>query len=187
MAAAAEASSTKVLTGVCRLSYVHAFAPYAAQENQTPKYSVVLLIPKEDTVTLNKIRNAQQAALQKGKDSKFKGSIPKNWTDTLHDGDEEADLDKNPEYEGHWYMTVSNPQKPGVIDKDKNIIDDPTQLYSGCFARVVINAFAFNQQGNKGVSFGLNHIQKVREGDPLGSVTRAEDEFDEFDDGASLL
>ena len=59
---------------------------------------------------------------------------------------------------------------------------DSTQLYSGVWARVSINAFAFNTQGNKGVSFGLNHVQKVRDGDYLGGRSKAEDDFEPLDD-----
>lgn len=175
-------SATKVITGRVRLSYVHLFEPFSNNEGQEAKYSCVLLIPKTDKVTIKKLRAAQQAALEAGKDSRFGGRIPKNWTDTIHDGDEEADLEKNPEMEGHWYMTVSSKTKPGIVDQQVNPILDSTEIYSGCFARVSINAFAYSNSGNKGVSFGLNHVQKLADGDYLGGRSRAEDDFDEVDE-----
>lgn len=176
-------ASLKVVTGECRLSYANLFEPRAANENADPKYSVVLLIPKSDTKTIEKIRAAQKTALEENK-HKFGGKIPKAWTDTLHDGDEEADLERNPEYAGHWYISVSANvnYKPGVVDRDVNPILDPSEVYSGCYARASINAFAFNTQGNKGVSFGLRNVQKLRDGEPFGGVTRAEDDFDAVDD-----
>jgi hypothetical protein len=182
MTATATNQTTKVVTGKVRLSYVHVFEPFSNNPDQEPKYSCVLLIPKSDKATIKKLRDAQQAALENGKGKTFNGSIPKNWKSTLHDGDEDADLEKNPEYEGHLFMSVSSKTKPGCVDRALNPIIDSTEVYSGCFARVSINAFPYNTQGNRGVSFGLNHIQKMADGDFLGGRSRAEDDFDQLDD-----
>ena len=174
----ADASATKVVTGKVRLSYVHLFEAFTNTEGQEPKYSVVLLIPKTDAKTIRDLRAAQKAALENGKDSKFQGKIPTGWKDTIHDGDESADLDRNPEYEGHWYMSVSSKTRPGIVDENVLPILDSTQVYSGCFARVSINAFPYANSGNKGVSFGLNHVQKMGDGEFLGGRSKAEDDFD---------
>ncbi len=172
---------TKVVTGKVRLSYCHLFEPFSSFEGQDPKYSVVILVPKTDKATINKIKAAQQAALEVGKATKFNGSIPKNWKNTFRDGDEEGDLDKNPEYAGHMFMTISNKTRPGIVDQSVQPIIDQTEVYSGCYARVSMNAFPFSASGNKGVSFGLNHVQKISDGDPFGSITKAEDDFDEIE------
>lgn len=176
---------TKVITGECRASYVHVFEPYAANENQEPKYSLALLIPKSDKATFRALRKAQKAALEDGRERVFKGKPPR-WSEdelfTIHDGDEEADLDQNPEYAGHWYVNVSAKTKPGVVDRQLNEIIDSTEIYSGCYVRASLNAFAYYTSGNKGVSFGLNHLQKLRDGAYLGGRSRAEDDFDELDD-----
>lgn len=181
--------TTKVVTGKVRLSYVHVFEPFSNNPDQDAKYSCVLLIPKSDRTTIKKLKDAQQAALEQGKAKQFGGKIPVNWKNTLHDGDEDADLEKNPEYEGCLFMSVSSKTKPGVVDRALNPILDSTEVYSGCYARVSINAFPFNTQGNKGVSFGLNHIQKMEDGDFLGGRSRAEDDFDALDEdeGSDLL
>lgn len=173
----APAATTKVVTGKVRLSYVHLFEPYSSFEGQTPKFSTVILVPKSDTATINAIKKAQAIALENGKSSKFGGSTPKNWKNTFRDGDEEGDLEKNPEYAGHYFMTVSNSQRPGVVDQNVQPILDSTEVYSGCYARVSINAFPFNTSGSKGVSFGLNHVQKLADGESLGGITKAEDDF----------
>jgi len=175
-------SATKVVTGRVRLSYVHAFEPFSNTEGQEPKFSVVLLIPKSDRATIAKLRAAQQAALAGAADRLFGGKVPKVFKDTLHDGDTEADLDRNPEYADHWYMSVSSKTRPGIVDQDVNPILDSTEVYSGCYARVSINCFAYSTSGNKGVSFGLNHIQKMGDGDFLGGRSKAEDDFDAVDD-----
>lgn len=175
--------STKVITGTVRLSYCHVFEAYTNDPDSAATYSCVLMIPKSDKATMKKLRDAQQAALEYGKEKKFGGRIPKNWKDTIHDGDDEDTLVKNPEYAGHWIMAVSSKQRPGVVDQSVNPIMDSSEVYSGVYARVSLGAFAYNTQGNKGVSFGLNNVQKVRDGEPLGGVSsRAEDDFDELPD-----
>jgi hypothetical protein len=172
---------TKVVTGVVRLSYVNIFEPYANDPEDDPKYSCVILIPKGDKKTLGKIDAAIKAAAEAAKNTKFEGKIPSNLATTLHDGDEEGDLDRNPEYAGHMYMSVSARQKPGVVDANVQPILDSTEVYSGCYARVEIGAFAYNYKGKKGVSFGLNHVQKIKDGESLTGRTKAEDAFDAWD------
>lgn len=174
------ATATKVVTGEVRLSYVHVWEPYSQQEDQEPKYSVAILIPKTDKVTISKLRAAQKAALEAGLSRVFGGKKPPNLKTTLRDGDEEADLERNPEYAGHLFMNVSSKQKPGIVDSNVQPILDSSEVYSGCYARVSINAFAYSVSGNKGISFGLNHVMKTRDGDFLGGRSRAEDDFSEF-------
>lgn len=174
-------SATKVLTGKVRLSYVHVFESYAQNPEQDKKYSCVLLIPKSDKVTLAKIQRGFEAAAEAGK-AKFNGKVPTNLKTTLHDCDEEDDLEASPENAGCYRMSVSSKTQPGIVDKDVNPIIDSTEVYSGCYARVSINAYAYNTNGNKGVTFGLNHIQKLADGDFLGGRSRAEDDFDPIDD-----
>ena len=171
------ATDTKVITGKVRLSYVHLFEAYSSFEGQEPKFSTVILVPKTDTKTVNAIKAAQKLALENGKTSKFGGSIPKNWKNTFRDGDEEGDLEKNPEYAGHYFMTVSNRTRPGIVDNNVQPILDQTEVYSGSYARVSITAFPFSASGSKGVSFGLNHVQKLADGESLGGITKAEDDF----------
>lgn len=172
-----EKSPTRVVTGKVRLSYVHLFEPYTNDPEKEARYSVTILIPKSDKTTLAKIKEAQRVAIEEGKAKTFGGKIPANLKNTLHDGDEEADLERNPEYAGHYYMAMSSKTRPGVVDQDLNAILDSTQVYSGCYARVSINAFPYSNSGNKGVSFGLNNVQFLDDGEPLGGRTRAEDDF----------
>lgn len=176
------ANPTKVITGKVRLSYCHLFEAFSSFEGAAAKFSTVILVPKTDKSTIKKIKAAQQAALEQGKSTKFNGSIPKNWKNTFRDGDEEADLEKNPEYEGHYFMTISNNTKPGVVDQHVQPVMDASEVYSGCYARVSMNAFPFSASGNKGVSFGLNHVQKIEDGEPFGNFSKAENDFDPIED-----
>lgn len=183
--AIAPSTPTRVTTGTVRLSYAHLFEPHAAFEGQDPKFSCVIMIPKSDTATYEKLRKAQQVALEEGKNTKFGGKIPKNWGDTIKDGDEDADLDQNPEYAGHWYLSVGAQasRPPVIVDRRRQQITDPTEVYSGCYARVSLNAFAYSVQVNKGVSFGLNAVQKVADGEQFGGgKVDIESTFDDLGD-----
>ena len=67
------ANPTKVITGVnTRWSYANVWDPKSIN-GAAPKYSVSLIIPKSDTVTVNKIKAAIQAAYEEG-ESKLKGT-----------------------------------------------------------------------------------------------------------------
>lgn len=174
--------ATKVVTGEVRFSYLHVFEPHAIEPGQDPKYSVSLLIPKNDKVTLGKIKKAIEAAKVAGQ-AKFGGKIPSNLKMPLRDGD--VDRPDQEEYKGHYFINANSTNKPGLVDANVDPIMDSTELYSGCYGRASVNFYAYNVSGNRGIACGLNNLQKLRDGDTLGGRSRAEDDFDavEIDDG----
>lgn len=176
--------TTKVVTGTVRLSFPHLFKPYAF-DTEEPKYSVMLLIPKSDKKTLKKIQDAIEVAKERGKAGPWGGKMPKDVQTTLKDGD--LSSDDYPEREGHMFMTVRSNTKPGVVDRSLNAILDPSEVYSGCYARVSISAFPYKFGGNSGVSFGLGNVQKIDDGESLGGAARAEEDFDALDDDDDLI
>ena len=172
--------STAVTTNKVRFSYVHVFAPHANAEGQEPKYSVSIIIDKRDTATLNRIRAAIEEAKMNGKE-KWGGKVPTNLKMPLHDGDLEREGD--PAYKNSYYCSCTSKRKPGVVDKDLNPIIDPDEVYSGCYGRAALNLYPFNAAGTKGVAVGLNHIQKLEDGERLGgSGISVEAAFGGFDD-----
>ena len=174
------ATSTKVVTGPVRLSYVHVFEPFAFQD-EDPKYSVMLLVDKKDKATIDKLKAAEDLAVQQGISSKFGGKKPAKLASIIKDGDEDGTAEDYPERAGCLYMTVRTDRKPGVVDADVNPVMTQSEVYSGCYARVSITAFPYKFGKTSGVSFGLNNIQKVADGEPLGGISRAEDEFEAYE------
>ena len=70
-----------------------------------------------------------------------------------------------------------------IIPKsDTKHILERSEVYSGVYGRASINFYAFNSNGNKGIACGLNNLQKIRDGEPLGGKPRAEDDFATADD-----
>lgn len=176
--------ATKVVTGKIRFSYVNVFKPRAASEGQEPKYSACLLIPKSDKTTITRIKAACEAA-RMGSASLFNGKVPEKLKLPIHDGD--GEMPNGGEYgeecKGHWVINVSSKSKPGIVDRDKQEILNSSEFYSGCYGRAAINFYAYNVNGNKGIAAGLNNVQKLTEGEPLGGRSRAEDDFsDDWDD-----
>jgi hypothetical protein len=179
--------STKVITGKVRFSYVNIFKSRAFQPGQEEKFSICLLIPKKDKKTIQAIKDAIDVAIQEGIAEKWGGKKPANLKLPLRDGDEER-AEEAEEYEGMYFLNANSNQKPGIIDRYKNEILDPTEVYSGCWGRASINFFPFNSNGNKGVAVGLNNIQKLDDDEPLGGVrASAESDFDdEYEDDDML-
>lgn len=170
-------TETKVITGKVRLSYVHVFEPTSVGDSGDEKYSVSIIIPKSDKETLKKIKEAINVAKENGKTSKFGGKIPANLKTPLRDSDEDRPEDEA--YEDSYFINASSATAPGVIDRAKKAITDPEELYSGCYGRVSINFYPFNSNGNKGIAAGLNNIQKLADGEPLGGRVSAEVDFDD--------
>lgn len=173
--------NTKVITGKVRLSFVHLLEPDAF-EGQEAKYSTMVLIPKSDKKTINAIKKAQKAAYDAAKSDKLKGVKWENVKQTLRDGDEEMDTEERPEFKDHYFINLSSKTKPGLIDKYKNKVESPDDVYSGVYARVSLNCYAYNTAGNKGISAGLNNVQVLGFGDFLGGRASADADFDEWED-----
>ena len=177
-------NATKVITGVnTRWSYANVWDPKSINGG-APKYSVSLIIPKSDTATIEKIKAAIQAAYEEGQ-SKLKGngkSVPPLTAikTPLRDGDLERPDDET--YANSYFINANSGTAPGIVDADRNPILDRSEMYSGVKGRASINLYAYNVNGNRGIACGLNNLQKISDGTPLGGKSRAEDDFDTEDD-----
>lgn len=175
---------TKVITGPnTRMSYLNAWEPKAIDGGK-PKYSASLIIPKDDVATVEKIKAAIQAAYEEGQ-GKLKGngkSVPplaaiKN---PLRDGDLEKPDDEA--YQNAYFVNANSSSKPGIVDGNRDEIIERSEIYSGIYGRASINFYAFNVNGNRGIACGLNNLQKLRDGEPLGGKASAASDFATDDD-----
>ncbi len=139
-----------------------------------------LIIPKSDTKTIAKIKAAIEAAYKEG-EAKLKGngkSVPalSVLKTPLRDGDAERPDDEA------YFVNANATSAPGIVDADLNPILTRSEVYSGVYGRASITFFAFNSSGNKGIACGLNNLQKIRDGEPLGGKASAESDFATDDD-----
>ena len=169
----------KVITGpATRWSYANVWEPKSINGG-APKFSVSLIIPKSDTKTVEKLKAATEAAYKEG-EAKLKGngrSVPplaaiKN---PLRDGDVERPDDAA--YANAYFVNANATTAPGIVDADCNPILQRSEVYSGVYGRASISFYAFNSSGNKGIACGLNNLQKLRDGNPLGGKASAESDF----------
>ena len=170
---------TKVITGSeTRWSYANVWDAKSINGG-APNFSVSLIISKSDTKTVEKIKAAIQAAYEEGQ-SKLKGngkSVPALSVikTPLRDGDTERPDD--PAYAGCYFINANSSVAPGIVDADRQPILDRSEVYSGVYGRASISLYAFNSNGNRGIACGLNDLQKIKDGEPLGDKSRAEDDF----------
>ena len=167
-------SKTKVVTGTVRLSYANVWEPKSINGG-AEKYSVSLIIPKSDKKTIAAINAAVDAAIEEGL-AKFGGKKPNKAAIKLplRDGDTERDDEA---YADSYFVNANSQTPPQIVDQNVNPIMNRSEVYSGVYARVSINFYAFNSNGNKGIACGLNNLQKIRDGEPLGGKSSAASDF----------
>ena len=173
--------STKVVTGKVRFSYVTIDKPRASEEGAEPKYSVVLLIPKTDTATLEKIKAAIAEAADRFRQKNGAASLPASPMIPLHDGDGTKPNSGEPygdECKGCYVMNASSRDQPIMRDGFNEPLLDPNEIYSGCYGRAIINFYGYNNR-RKGVGCGLLGVQKLHDGEPLGGTRASADDFND--------
>lgn len=169
---------TKVVTGVVRFSYANIWEAKSVNGGEE-KYSVSLIISKDDKETIDAINKAVEQAKKDGI-SKFGGKIPAGLKLPLRDGDIERPDDEA--YKNSYFVNANSKDKPQVVDKTVTPILDQNEVYSGCYGRASINFYAFSSNENKGIACGLGNIQKIKDGEALSGRSNASDDFTPEDD-----
>ena len=174
--------ATRIRIGEVRFCYCHVFEPdKGLNPNGDAKYNVTMLIDKTDKALIDKINAAIEAAHQQGITGVFKGN-DRGWTSPLHDGD--ADRAGEPFYEGLCYLKASTKFKPDVVKPGRvngqNAavpISNEDEFYAGCYGYAVVNFFAYNSAGNKGVSASLISVFKTKDGEPFTGGSNANEDY----------
>ena len=156
------------------------------RQREIGKYAFVIRPDRDlDIGRVEHDRTKIRAAYKDG-EAKLRGtgrSVPalESIKTPLRDGD--IDRPDDEAYAGCWFINANCTQEPGLVDAHKQDITEPSQLYSGCYGRASINFYAYNTNGNKGIACGLNGLQKLRDGEPLGGRGNVSNDFDvETDD-----
>lgn len=169
-----ERAKCRVMTPTFRASYVHLAKPQSIKPNDKPKYSLEMRFEK--SIDLKDLAKAIHFA----KIAKWgpKENWPKKIESPVSDGDSEKYEDKEG-YEGHFIVKASTgeDQKPEVFGEDGNPMMNIQDFYSGCYGRAYLYAFAWEYMGKNGVSFILNAVQKVEDGERLGGRVSAKSMF----------
>ena len=171
-------TATNVVTGKVRFSYCNVSKARRNELNGKDEFSTQILVPKDDTDTINAIKAAAKEAIK----AKWGDKVPAKIRNPLRDGDTEMKSDGvtplGDEYKGHWFMNVKATKKPGLIDAQGNELIGPDDIGSGDYGRVSANAYAYDQAGNRGVAFGLNNVLLLEKGTSLGGTRKSA--FEDF-------
>jgi hypothetical protein len=192
-------SSTKVITSVCTLSYPHIDKPQKGQqEGDTPKYSGALVFTKEHQATPEGqacLKALQDAAIAAATDKfgatwKLPSGTVISIADAIREGALSSPFRKDAVLkgypEGSIFLNVRSANQPGTVYANAGPDGKPAKVpqekivevfYAGAQVRASLSAFGYNHGVKKGVSFGLNNIQKIGEGERLDSRKAAEDDF----------
>lgn len=166
-----------LLTPEFRVSFPALFRPRKANEQAEAKYSVSMLFPKNADLT------ALKKAAEKAAKEKWGDKIPKKLkTPFLNQGDYELEGYED----GAILIRASSLQKPGVVDRNVQSILDESEVYPGCYARATVRLFTYEVNGNCGVSFGLQNLQKLRDGEHLAGRSKPENDFTPVSDGDAV-
>lgn len=148
------------------------------------KYSVVMLFTLDEINKDSKQKALWGQLLLAAKDcagEKWGNKIPPGLASPFRAG-----TDKE-QYEGYGegviFLTAKSERRPGIVDQNVQRIIDPEDFYPGCFAHADVNAYAWSYMGKNGISFGLQNIQKVADGEHIGGGGSAESAFDAIDGG----
>ncbi len=178
----AEKDVTLVVTPKAVLSYPHLDKPQAPQKpTDKPKYSAALVFaPGTDLAAL-------QAAVMAAGEERWPGKFAEMVRVQAARSPFRKDAEAKGYPAGSVFLNVRTEQKPGVVylhagsdGKPARVPDEKIreELYPGCFVRAQVRAFAYDSNGNKGVSFALNNIQKLGDGERLDNRQAAEDAFE---------
>lgn len=175
-------SDSKLKTGKVRFGYVNVFEARINGDEKEPKYSTMIIIDKEDKVTLAAFKKAIAAAKEIGKEkcAGWKGRIPEPLRLPIRDGDTEKP--DSPELKGKYFVNAkanlkNKPQVVRALAGEIVLVEDPAVFQSGDYGKASLNLFAYSANGNNGIGVGLNGVFFMEKGESLSGASSAQADF----------
>jgi len=167
--------SSDFKTDLCRVSFAGSlFKPRAQQEGGVEKYGCTLIFPK--TCDRSALDAAVKSVLiaqwgDKGIDRAKAGLIKSPFLDGA--GKEARNKKTGEIHPGFgpdvFFLRVQSIRQPVLRYRSEHIPATEEEIYSGCYGKAVLNAFAWNNpQNGDGISFGIQFFQKISDGERLG-------------------
>lgn len=176
-------TTDRIITPPFRVSFPSVFKPSAVPGSDAePKYSVVMLFPKDDPEVGKFIKKVKSLLASEIKD-KWSNKKPKKLNLCLADGDSEDELDASDgTTEGYWILKGTSKSRPEVIERNGDPCT-PETFYPGVWSRASI-VFRAYDKGSNGVACHFNNFLKWKDDEPFGQGKRkASDDFEEFLNG----
>lgn len=199
--------TSKTRIGEVRLCYVHLAEPHQIPGSNTPpKYSVNVLISKEDKGDLEAIQKEYENAIKRGvqqfgpsfqaKATPLKRA-PGSTNGLLIDCDADERYKDNNDMKGFYMMSLKASTAPFVMAKEcgmRNLTPDEIKeyVYSGCVGYVTFDFYPYSNVMT-GITAGLGNVCKTQDGPFMGGRASASSDFSDLfgnggnDDFSDLL
>ncbi len=188
----AEAKKETIVTCKARLSYPNLFDVHKTDSGKE-QYDCVLIVPKPATVSdpaykaeIEAMFASMQRVIQAAIEAQW-GKRPEGLNMPIKDGDGKRPTDGQPFDEtvhGAFFFTASSGAKypPSLVLNETDNFGkwkraEPADIYAGCYVRAAISAYAWEWKAKRGVSFNVNSVQKLEDGEPLSARRNAEAYF----------
>lgn len=168
------------------VSFPHVFEPHAINQGDEPKYSLILVFDNLDVIKELRQKCVAAADAKFGREAwkkfKEKGKFRFPWRPGSDYDEYGAPFDTD----GAYFCSFSSKSQPEVVNRQAKPILKAQEIYAGCKARVTYAVWAYDSNGNKGVTLLLNNVQKTGDGPKLSGKPSGADDFDvvEGEDGA---
>lgn len=166
-------SPTKIRTHEFRASFPNLFRP-GVYDGKESGYSITALFENNKKTKL--LRKMIEEAISTAIEEKWSKRPKKVRLPEISD-----DSDR-PEAEGMISVSFRSNNKPQyILDARREPIEDPSEIYGGCYGIAVIQVYAWDNAFGKGVSLGLLGFQKSRDGEPFVGGASIDD-FEDVDE-----
>lgn len=192
-----------VITDECIISFPRLVTPQEDRQGKLKYSAALVFVPGEAAEKSKKLLMA--AAIEAGEEKfgqKIKaGQVSLTIEEALAAGvlrsPFRTDVLTKGYPEGSFFMNVRTERKPGCVypwadpatGKPAVIPADKIEevIYPGAIVRASVTAFGYNNPENKGISFALDNIQFIRDGERLDSRVAADDQFEALDAAPASL
>lgn len=183
--------SKKITTPHFRVSFPSIFQASSAPGSEKKHFSVVAIFDKKklqsDPESARLFAEMKKAMADCAREE-WADKTPKDLKNPFRDGSEKETPGYGPDTIFITFKTEEKNGRPGLVDQNMQRIISEADFYPGCYAHATVNAYAWTYMGKSGISFGLQNLQKVADGEPLGGGrSRAEDDFSVMGDGGAGL
>jgi hypothetical protein len=170
--------SVKTPMGI--LSYPNLIVPKPPAEGAEPRYSCVIVFDEEAQKT--EAFKLLKAACAQVAQEKWGANIPKNLRTPFRPCSEKEG-EPFASCPGGVFISPWSKQKPGIVGPDLAEVLVADDIWAGQIVRASVRPFAYENTGNKGVSFGLGNLQITKPNMPrIDGRKSAKAEFDAVED-----
>lgn len=165
-----------ILVNKVRLSFPKLFKKHAFKPADTPKFSAMFIIDK-DNVDLAALKTAIRECMM----DKW-GKKPNGLKIGLRPGSEKDELDGFDDT--NMFFNANTEKRPGVYDADRSVLtEEDSRPYAGCYVNARITPWAQDNEFGKRINFELNGVQFDSDGESFGGggAPASSDEFPELE------